>query len=78
MADIRTDLVIDVKDLTCPRPLLSAKQALEGMQSGQTLEVIATDTTTTSSFPPFLKRTGDELLGVETRGAVIHLFIKKK
>lgn len=78
MADMKPDIVIDVKNLTCPRPLLSAKQTLEGMQSGQTLEVIATDTTTTSSFPPFLKRTGDELLKVVTQADEIHLYIKKK
>lgn len=78
MENIKSDIVIDVKHLTCPRPLLTAKQTLEGMQTGQTLEVIATDTTTTSSFPPFLKRTGDELLKVVTKGNEIHLFIKKK
>jgi len=72
------DLVIDVKGLHCPRPLLSAKQTLEKMKPGQTLEVIATDTSTKSSFPPYLKRSGDELLKIEMRGEEIHIYIKKK
>ncbi len=76
--NVKPDLVIDVKGLHCPRPLLSAKQTLEKMTPGQTLEVIATDTTTTSSFPPYLKRSGDELLRIEMRGDEIHLLIKKK
>jgi len=74
----KPDLVIDVKGMQCPRPLLTAKQTLEGMQSGQILQVIATDTSTKSSFPPYLNRSGDELLEIEMSGGEIHLFIKKK
>jgi tRNA 2-thiouridine synthesizing protein A len=78
MEDLKTDLVIDVKGLHCPRPLLTAKQTLEKMQPGQTLLVIATDTSTRSSFPPFLSRSGDELLKIENEGEEIRLYIKKK
>ncbi len=74
----KPDIVIDVKGMHCPRPLLTAKQTLEGMQSGQILHVIATDTTTKSSFPPYLNRSGDELLGIEINDGEIHLLIKKK
>jgi tRNA 2-thiouridine synthesizing protein A len=72
------DLVIDVKGLHCPKPLLRAKQTLEKMQPGQTIEVISTDSTTKSSFPPYLNRTGDELLKIETEGEEIRLYIRKK
>jgi len=76
--NFRPDLVIDVKGMQCPRPLLTAKQTLEGMHSGQILQVVATDTTTKSSFPSYLNRSGDELLKIEESGEEIHLFIKKK
>jgi tRNA 2-thiouridine synthesizing protein A len=76
--DVKPDLVIDVKGMKCPRPLLTTKQTLEGMSSGQILQVIATDTSTKSSFPPYLNRSGDELLKIEESGEEIHLFIKKK
>lgn len=72
------DLVIDVKEMQCPRPLLTAKQTLEGMQPGQILKVIANDTTAKSSFPPYLNRSGDELLKIEETEEEIRLFIKKK
>ncbi len=75
---IKPDLVIDVKGLQCPRPLLTAKQTLQGMQPGQILQVIATDSSTRSSFPPYLNRSGDELLKLEESGGEIHIFIKKK
>jgi tRNA 2-thiouridine synthesizing protein A len=76
--NFKPDLVIDVKGMKCPRPLLTAKQTLEGMSSGQILQVIATDTSTKSSFPPYLNRSGDELLKIEESGEEIRLFIKKK
>jgi tRNA 2-thiouridine synthesizing protein A len=72
------DLVIDVKGLKCPRPLLTAKQTLAGMHSGQILEVVATDSSTRSSFPPYLNRSGDELLRIEESGEEIRIFIRKK
>ncbi len=74
----RADMVIDVKGLRCPRPLLTAKQTLEKMQPGQTLLVLATDSTTKSSFPPYLNRSGDELLTIETAGEEIRIYIRKK
>ncbi len=78
MEVMKTDLVIDVKGLHCPRPLLTAKQTLEKMQHGQTLLVISTDSTTKSSFPPYLNRTGDELIKIDTEGEEILLYIRKK
>ncbi len=74
----KPDIVIDVKAMQCPRPLLTAKQTLEGMLPGQILQVVATDATTKSSFPPYLNRSGDELLGIDVFDEEIHLFIKKK
>jgi tRNA 2-thiouridine synthesizing protein A len=78
MAMIRPDLEIDVKGMECPRPLLKTKQALEGMQSGQILKVVSTDATTRMTFPPFLNKSGDELLLTEEEGGILRHFIKKK
>ena len=38
-SEIAYDLLIDVKGLQCPLPLLRTKQALEGMNSGQALKL---------------------------------------
>jgi len=34
---------LDARGLSCPLPLLKARQALAGMQPGETLVVLATD-----------------------------------
>jgi len=78
MSLIKPDLAVDTKGLQCPRPLLKAKQILESMQEGQILEVIANDLSTKTTFPAYVKRSGDELIQVVEDGAIIHLYIKKK
>ncbi len=78
MEDIKPDISIDTKGLQCPRPLLKAKQALEGMQSGQVLEVVADDRTTKSTFPAYLKHSGDEMLKTYEKGVELFYYIKKK
>jgi tRNA 2-thiouridine synthesizing protein A len=37
------DLELDARGLNCPMPLVKARQAIAGLQAGQTLKVIATD-----------------------------------
>ena len=37
------DLELDARGLNCPMPLVKARQAIAGLDAGQTLKVIATD-----------------------------------
>ena len=78
MAEIVYDLLIDVKGLTCPLPLLRTKQKLGEMRSGQVLKVIATDDNTKISFTAYLKNSGDEHLKMEEHGKEIYHYIRKK
>ena len=78
MAEITYDLLIDVKGLTCPLPLLRTKQKLGEMRSGQVLKVIATDDNTKISFTAYLKNSGDELLKMEENRDELHHYIRKK
>ena len=78
VAEIVYDLLIDVKGLQCPLPLLRAKQTLGDMGPGQILKVVATDDTTKLSFTSYLKNSGDELLKMEDYGEEIHHYIRKK
>ena len=78
MVEIAHDLLIDVKGLQCPLPLLKAKQILGDMRAGQVLKVVATDKTTRLSFASYLKNSGDELLKMEEYKDEIHHYIRKK
>lgn len=78
MAEIAYDLLIDVKGLQCPLPLVKTKQTLATMGSGQVLKVVATDDNTKISFSSYLKSSGDKLLRMEKYGEEIHHYIRKK
>ncbi|MEJ2683440.1 MAG: sulfurtransferase TusA family protein [Candidatus Sulfobium sp.] len=40
---VKADVVLDTKGMNCPMPVLKTKKAIDGLQSGQVLEVISTD-----------------------------------
>ena len=62
------DQELDTRGLNCPLPILKAKKALTGMQSGQLLKVISTDQGSLRDFAVFAKQTGNELLEQQTVG----------
>lgn len=69
---------IDTRGLNCPLPILKAKKALAGMQSGQVLKVVATDTGSVRDFQAFAKQTGNELVDQQTEGdEFIHLLRRR-
>ena len=65
---MQIDKELDARGLNCPLPILKAKKALAGMQSGQTLRVASTDAGSVRDFQAFAKQTGNELLEQQTVG----------
>ena len=59
---MQIDQELDTRGLNCPLPILKAKKALTGMQSGQLLKVISTDQGSLRDFAASAKQTGNELL----------------
>jgi tRNA 2-thiouridine synthesizing protein A len=53
---------LDACGLTCPLPLLKAKQALNKLNSGQVLAVVCTDPGSVRDFQVFSDQSGHELL----------------
>jgi tRNA 2-thiouridine synthesizing protein A len=56
---------LDARGLNCPLPILRAKKALNGLQSGQVLRIRATDPGAVKDFDAFCKQTGNELVSSE-------------
>ena len=65
---MQIDQEVDTRGMNCPLPILKAKKALAGMESGQLLKVVATDTGSLRDFQAFAKQTGNELVHQETVG----------
>lgn len=71
------DEQLDATGLNCPLPILRAKKALAKLDSGQILNVIATDPGSVKDFEAFAKQTGNELLESGEEGGKYVFFIKK-
>ncbi len=71
------DQEIDTSGLNCPLPILRAKKALAGMESGEVLHIISTDSGSVKDFEAFSKQTGNELLESTERDGKFHFHLKK-
>ncbi len=68
---------LDASGLSCPLPLLKAKQSLNRMAAGEVLKVIATDAGSVRDFKAFTDQAGHELLeSTETSGRYIYIIRK--
>ena len=72
------DKDLDARGLNCPLPILRAKKALNDMQSGQVLRIVATDPGAVMDFQACSKQTGNELLAHNEANREFTFFMKRK
>lgn len=72
------DRELDARGLNCPLPILRAKKALNEMQSGQVLKIVATDPGSVKDFQAFSRQTGNALLSHEAAQKEFIFFMKRK
>jgi tRNA 2-thiouridine synthesizing protein A len=75
MADYDDEL--DATGLNCPLPILRAKKALNGLETGKVLRIIATDPGSVKDFEAFAKQTGNELLSSTEEGGKFMFLMRK-
>ena len=73
-----TDLQLDARGLNCPMPIVKTAQAIKGLASGQTLEVMATDPGSVKDFEAWSKTTGNLLVEQTVDGGVFRFVLRKK
>ena len=71
------DEKLDAAGLTCPLPLLKAKQALNKMESGCILEIISTDASSMRDFEVFSRQSGNELMESKEVDGVFTYLMRK-
>ena len=67
----------DASGLNCPLPILRSKKALNGLDSGDILYIVSTDSGSVKDFDAFCKQTGNELLESSEAEGKFHFYIKK-
>ena len=75
MADFDDEL--DATGLNCPLPILRAKKALNGLETGKILHIIATDPGSVKDFEAFAKQTGNELMSSSEENGKFTFLMKK-
>jgi tRNA 2-thiouridine synthesizing protein A len=74
----RYDALIDARGLTCPMPLLKARQALMVLDSRATVCVLATDPAAPRDFEEFCEATGHALLDSREDDGVFVIVVAKR
>ncbi|GEL76750.1 sulfurtransferase TusA family protein [Tenuibacillus multivorans] len=71
------DKSLDAKGIACPMPVVKTKKAIEEIESGQILEVVATDAGSKSDLTAWCKSSGHELVDMNEDDGVFTFYIKK-
>jgi tRNA 2-thiouridine synthesizing protein A len=78
MTERRYDALVDARGLSCPMPLVKARQALMVLEGGATVCVLATDPAAPGDFEEFAEATGHALLDSLERDGIFVVVIEKR
>ena len=68
---------LDARGLNCPLPILRTKKAIAQIETGQVLEMTATDPGSLKDIESFCAQTGNELLSSSQQGSDFVFQIRK-
>ncbi len=71
------DKELDTRGLSCPLPIVKTKKALNGMNAGEVLKVVSTDSGSVKDMQAFANQTGNPLLASETEGKEFVFYLRK-
>lgn len=77
MESLKTDFLLDAKGLACPMPIVKTKKAMNNLESGQVLEVQATDKGSKADIQAWAKSSGHQYLGTIEEGEVLKHYLRK-
>lgn len=74
---IKPKKVIDTVGLFCPIPIFKTREAIDSIEVGDVIELIADDPAAEEDIKRFAKRTGHELLHLEKDEEILRFLIKR-
>jgi rhodanese-related sulfurtransferase/TusA-related sulfurtransferase len=77
MNSLKTDLVLDAKGLACPMPIVKTKKAMNTLESGQVLEVLATDKGSKADIKAWAQSSGHQYIGTIEEEDVLKHYLRK-
>lgn len=74
---MNADKTLDAKGLACPMPIVKTRTEMKEMDSGQVLEIQATDKGAKADLTAWARSGGHELLDSQQDGDVLKFWIRK-
>jgi len=68
---------LDCIGLYCPEPLFRTRKAIDSIEVGEILEVLADDPAAEEDLRRLAKRTGQEMVKFEKKGDILRFLIKR-
>lgn len=78
MSDVEPIESLDCVGLFCPQPLFQTREAIDGLNPGEVLEMLSDDPAAEEDIKRFAKRTGNILLSFERLEDGVQRFLIKK
>jgi tRNA 2-thiouridine synthesizing protein A len=69
---------VDARGLSCPLPIVRTAIAIKALESGELIEVLATDPGSTKDFTAWSKTTGHELVESSVTDGVYRFVLRRK
>lgn len=74
---LKPDRVLDTRGQFCPAPVLRARYEIDQMESGQVLQVLASDQASREDISRWARRAGHKLLELREEGGELTFLIRK-
>lgn len=78
MKKLKSDEVIDIRDVVCPMTFVKTKAAIDELEIGQVLEVIMNDGEPAENVPRSMKEEGQQVLRLEKTDEGSYRMLVKK
>ena len=78
MGNLPITLKVDASGLSCPLPILKAAQGIKSVESGELIEVVATDPGSVKDFDAWSKSTGNELVDQDSADGKYRFVLRRK
>lgn len=77
MTTLKVNRTLDCEGLACPLPVVRTKKAMDELNTGEVLEIRATDKGSVADLKGWAKGTGNQYLGLKEENGVFLHFIRK-
>jgi tRNA 2-thiouridine synthesizing protein A len=78
MSNLDIKVKVDASGLSCPMPILKAAQAIKSVQTGDLVEIVATDPGSLKDFEAWARSTGNTLVEQDTAGGKFRFVLRHK